>query len=130
MKKKTIYQHLISCLALLAAMFFLSFLLLSLLSFLSWKMDGNVKLVSGGIIAIYILVNVFGGFVMGNIFGKQKFFWGLLTGIFYFAVLLLAGMLFAGTTLQENSRIFPGFMICMAAGMFGGMLSPGRAGKK
>ena len=123
MNKKIIYRNVISCLLLFVGMLLASFLLVSLLSVILWKMDGNVKLASGGIITIYIVVNVFGGIVMGNIFGKQKFFWGLVIGITYFLVLLLAGVLFAGTSLQENGRIFSGFMICAIAGMFGGMLS-------
>ncbi|MBR1740770.1 MAG: TIGR04086 family membrane protein, partial [Lachnospiraceae bacterium] len=110
----------------LGVMLLLSCLLLGILSALVWKLDGNEKLVSGGIIAIYIITTFVGGFVMGNLFGKQKFFWGFLIGFLFFSVLLFAGTFLAGTELSGNGRVFPGFMICSVAGMFGGMLSPGK----
>ncbi len=125
MNKKKIYKTMVSCMLLLCGMLVLSCLMLCLLSMLVWRMDGGVRLVGGGIIAIYIITAFVGGFVMGKIFGKQKFFWGFLIGVLYFAVLLLVGILCLGTGLQGNERIFPGFMICSIAGMFGGMLSPG-----
>ena len=126
MNKKKIYRSLMSGLFLFIGMLLLSCLLLSILSMVVWKTGGNEKLISGGIIAIYIITAVFGGFMMGKLFGKQKFLWGFLTGFLYFAILLLVGVLFYKINIPGNSRIFPGFMICSIAGMFGGMLSPGK----
>ena len=124
MKKKEIYRNSFSCLLLLGAMFLLSFLLLGLLSVIIWRMDGNKEVLSGGIIVVYILVNLFGGFVAGRIFGKQKFFWGMLISLLFFCILCAVGMLVMGTQLQENGRVFPSLMICMVSGMLGGILSP------
>ena len=129
MNKKKMYQRGASCLLLFAGMLLLSCLLLCILSALVWKMDGNLKLISGGIIAIYIITSFFGGVAIGKLFGRQKFFWGLLAGLLYFAILLLVGVFCAGTELQDNTRVFPGFMICSVSGMLGGMISPGETEK-
>ena len=130
MGKKTTYRYLVSNLLLLVCMFLLSFLLLNILSLMAWKMDGNVKFVSGGLIAIYIMVNVFGGFMAGKIFGRQKFLWGMVLGILFFSILLLSGFFMWGIKALDSGRVFSGLMICMISGMFGGMISPGRKSDK
>lgn len=125
MNKKKIYQKLISCMFLLGGMFLVSCLLLCILSVFVWKMDGNIRFIGGGLIAIYVITTVSGGFIMGKLFGKHKFFWGFVIGALYFVILAVLGILGAGTQIQGNERIFPGFMICSIAGMLGGMISPG-----
>ncbi len=130
MKKRSLYQTVVFYLLLLGGMFLVSFALLGLLSVIIWKFDGGEKILSGGIILIYILVNVIGGFLAGKRMGKQKFFWGLLVGALFWGILLLAGVLFAGTVLKGNTRLFAGLMICAVSGMLGGMLSPGGKGGK
>lgn len=125
MSKTKMYQRVVSCLLLLGGMFLISCLLLSILSALVWKMDGNMRFINGGLIAIYMMTSFFGGIVMGKIFGKQKFFWGFLAGALYFGILLTVGMLCMGTEIPGNDRIFPGFMICAISGMLGGMIAPG-----
>lgn len=109
----------------LGSMFLGSFLLLSFLSFLVWKMDGGLGIISGGVIAVYVLVNIVGGFLLGKRMGKQKFFWGMLVGVAYFLVLLLVGICLVETKIMGNLQLINGGMICLVSGTFGGMLAPG-----
>lgn len=120
-KKKVIF-----ILMVLAGMFLASLALLFLLSLWIWKTDGGVGLLSGGVIAIYIIVNLIGGFLVGKSMGKQKFFWGMLTGAVYFSVLLLVGICLADTKLAGNTQLWNGAMLCIVAGTAGGMFAPGK----
>ncbi|MCD7825046.1 MAG: TIGR04086 family membrane protein [Clostridiaceae bacterium] len=110
----------------LGIMFIGSLLLLLLLSAIIWKTDGTSALLSGGIIFIYVLINILGGFLAGKSMGQQKFFWGLLVGGVYFAVLLLAGVAFAETPVSGNTQLVSGAFVCVISGMLGGMLAPGQ----
>lgn len=119
-KKKGVYFLIV-----LAGMFLVSIALLFLLSLWIWKADGGMGILSGGIIAVYIIVNLAGGFLVGKSMGRQKFFWGMLVGAVYFTVLLLAGICLADTKLAGNTQLWNGAMLCIVAGTAGGMFAPG-----
>lgn len=123
-------KKVISILMVLAGMFLASLALLFLLSLWIWKTDGGVGLLSGGVIAIYIIVNLVGGFLVGKSMGKQKFFWGMLTGAVYFCLLLLVGICLVDTKLTGNTQLWNGAMLCIVAGTAGGMFAPGKNGEK
>lgn len=124
-KKKGIYFLMV-----LAGMFLASLALLFLLSLWIWKMDGSMGFLSGGVIAVYIIVNLVGGFLVGKSMGKQKFFWGMVVGAVYFTVLLLLGICLVDTKLAGNTQLWNGAMLCIVAGTAGGMFAPGGNGKK
>ena len=121
MKNKVCYFFIV-----LGMMFVFSAILLLLLSAIVWKTDGSSGLLSGGVILVYILSNILGGFLMGRNMGQQKFFWGLLMGALYFGILLLVGVWLAGTKLMGNTQIISGIMVCAISGMLGGMLAPAK----
>ena len=50
----------------LGGMFVVSFVLLLLLSFFVWKMDGAGNVLCAGILGVYIVTNVLGGFLVGR----------------------------------------------------------------
>ena len=103
--------------------------LLFVLSLLIWRLDGNATLLSGGIIAIYVITNGIGGFFAGRIMGKQKFLWGFLIGFIYFLLLCLIGILTMHVKIIGNIQLFNGAMLCVVSGMAGGMLAPGKMNK-
>lgn len=117
-------------LTIIGIMYVVSFLLLGMLTLCVWKMDGGTLLLSGGIIGVYVITNLLGGFLTGKIMGQQKFFWGILVGCIYFFILLLAGVGFMGTKLSGNHEIITGIMICAISGMLGGMIAPGKKERK
>lgn len=122
LKKKGIYMLMV-----LAGMFIVSLVLLFLLSLWIWKVDGGMGILSGGVIAVYIIVNLAGGFLVGKSMGKHKFFWGMLVGVIYFVVLLLVGICLVDTKLAGNTQLWNGAMICIVAGTAGGMFAPGKS---
>ena len=76
-----------------------------------WKCAGDESMVSAVVTGTYIIVSLVGGFTAGKMFEKNRYLWGILAGILYFAVLIAAG-----------AAIING-IICMTSGMVGGMIS-------
>ena len=61
-------------------------------------------------------------------FEKNRYLWGILAGILYFAVLIAAGAAIFKTFKFESSMIING-IICMTSGMVGGMISHNSDGR-
>ena len=108
----------------LGIMFLFSLFLLGLLSVIVWKMDGAGNVLSAGVVVVYILTNFLGGLLLGKVMGQQKFFWGVVIGACYYAILLAAGVLLAGTKIPGNMQLISGGMIFVISGMLGGMIAP------
>lgn len=109
----------------LGIMFLCSLFMLGILTLIIWKMDGGSNVLSVGVIVIYILSNVLGGFLVGKMMGQQKFFWGVVIGAAYFLILFLIGVGVMGTKINGNMQIISGAMVCVISGMLGGMIAPG-----
>ena len=120
----------VSFLIVLGGMYLFSALLLGIGAGILWKTGAGSHMISGTVVAIYVLVNLIGGFVLGKWQGKQKLFWGCLVGAVYYGILLAAGVLFMGTQLSGNSWLFGGLLVCAITGMLGGMFAPVKAVKK
>ena len=60
-----------------------------MLTLLLYKMGLSEENVNAGIILIYVISTFAGGFVIGKLSGTRKFLWGLITGVLYFALLVL-----------------------------------------
>lgn len=108
----------------LACMLLISALFLVILSMLMLRGHMTARFVSGGIVAAYVISCLLGGFCMGQHMGKHKFLWGLLTGCCYFCILFVAGRLLYRSALVVNLQVISSFLICIVAGMLGGMLAP------
>ena len=66
--------------AILAAvfvMFLISGLLLLLLALLLYKMEPGESVIKIGIVAVYVISGLCGGFLMGKRMREQKFLWGM-----------------------------------------------------
>ena len=68
--------------------------LLAVLAFLLYKLGLGEKLVSGAIIAIYVLATVLGGLIAGKRMQNRRFMWGLLVGAAYFVILAVVSLVF------------------------------------
>ena len=108
--------------ALLAA-YILTGILLMLLAFLVYRFYLSEEIVTGAIIGIYVISTFVGGLIMGKLAKVRKFFWGLMMGIFYFALLLLITLGIYRTLEGTGANALTTFLLCAGGGMLGGMLS-------
>lgn len=97
--------------------------LLMLLAFLMYKFNLDEGKVSVGIIVIYVLANLVGGFIIGKCAESRKFLWGLAAGILYFALLLLISLAFYHSLQNAGANTLTALLLCAGGGMLGGMLS-------
>lgn len=104
-------------------MFVISGLLLLLLAMLLYKMELTESVVKVGIIVVYIVSGLLGGFCMGKIMQKQKYLWGLAAGTIYFVILFFASVVFKGELDINMAKVMTTFILCAASGMAGGMVS-------
>lgn len=105
------------------AMFIISGLLLLLLALLLYKMDLSETVVKIGVVVIYVISGVVGGFIMGKTMKEQKFLWGLSAGVIYFVVLVLVSAIVKGGFELEMTKTLTTLILCGASGMAGGMIS-------
>lgn len=104
-------------------MFVLSGLLLLILALLLYKMELSESAVKIGIIVIYVISGIAGGFLMGKIMKEQKFLWGLAAGAIYFILLFLVSAVVKGGFDMELTKVATTMILCGASGMAGGMIS-------
>lgn len=112
-----------SILKVLIASYLVTGIILLLLAFLLYKFELGEGIVSGGIIAAYILSCFLGGFLMGKIQKTRKFLWGMIIGCVYYAVLLAVSLLMRQQDAAAAGNLFTSFLLCTGSGMLGGMLS-------
>lgn len=98
-------------------------ILLLIMTLLLYKFDLNEQKVTIGIVVVYVVSTLIGGFVIGKLAKVQKFIWGLGLGIAYFALLLLISLGVYHSIQGAGSNILTTFMLCAGGGMLGGMLS-------
>lgn len=100
-----------------------SVVLLLILALILYKAELSESAVKTGIVIIYIISGLIGGFVMGKIRREQKFLWGLAAGVVYFAVLFVVSVLVKGKVDMEWTKAVTTLILCAACGMAGGMIS-------
>lgn len=104
-------------------MFILSGLLLMILAMLLYKMEPGESVIKIGVIVIYVISGLAGGFFLGKMMREQKFLWGLCAGAVYFVILFFVSATVRGGFDMELSRVATAFILCAASGMAGGMIS-------
>ncbi len=117
-------KNVIGFLLILMGMLVVSAAILAFISAVMLKGHMNTSFVSGGVIAAYVLSSLMGGFCIGQMKGKQKFLWGAFMGFGYFLLLLLVGNIIYHQGITMNFQTVSSGMICVVAGMIGGMLAP------
>ena len=95
---------------------------LLLLAFLLFQFDLE-KPVSAGIVAVYILSCLLGGFMAGKIIRKDKYLWGILVGVFYYLLLITVSFAVKGKWDMSLMHAVTTFFMCLGGGALGGMLS-------
>ena len=105
------------------AMFIISGLLLLILALLLYKLELSESVIRVGIVVVYVVSGLLGGFLMGKIMREQKYLWGLAAGVIYFVVLFVASGLVKGGFDIEPVKVATTLILCGASGMAGGMVS-------
>ena len=108
--------------ALLAA-YVVSGLLLLLLTFLLYQFDVSEKVITAGVVVIYLISTFFGGLVLGKMMKTRRLLWGLLLGVLYFPLLLIISLIVYRGLDDNGANLFTTFLLCVGGGMFGGMIS-------
>lgn len=104
-------------------MFIISGLLLLLLALLLYKLELTEQAVRIGIVVIYVISGLVGGFLMGKLMREQKYLWGLSAGVVYFVVLMAVSAIVGGGFEVDLTRAVTTLILCAASGMAGGMVS-------
>lgn len=97
--------------------------MLTILTVLLYKFRLPESQITMGINAVYIVSCLFGGLLAGKAMKTRRFFWGFLTGICYFAFLLLMSYIQNQSVLTDSTHILTVFLMCSLSGMAGGMIS-------
>lgn len=123
-------KNVIGFFVILMGMLVISAVILAVISAVMLNGHMNPGFISGGVIAAYVISSLIGGFCIGQIRGKQKFLWGALMGLGYFLALLLVGNVIYHQGLTMNFQTISSGIICVVAGMIGGMLAPADHGDR
>lgn len=106
---------------------FLAYLLsgvcLLLLALLVFKFDIGKGPVTVGILVIYVLSCLAGGFLAGKILRQDKYRWGFLVGLCYFVLLAAASFAVQRKWDMSFQHLVTTFFMCLGGGTLGGMLS-------
>ena len=97
--------------------------LLLFLALMLYRFGLSEKVVSIGIIVIYIAVTFLAGFIAGKRAGEKKFLWGLAMGCIYFLILTAVSVIVNRGIEDAASSLVTVFLLCGGSGMLGGMLS-------
>ena len=93
------------------------------LAFLLFSLNLGETVVATGIIGIYVLSCFMGGFMTGKMVRKERYLWGLCTGIIYFVLLIAVSFAVQGKWDMTLSHVITTFLVCTGGGALGGMLS-------
>jgi putative membrane protein (TIGR04086 family) len=97
--------------------------LLLVLALLLYRLGLSEKMVSAGIIVIYVAATFFAGFLAGKRLKSRKFLWGLALGCAYFLILVLVSLVVNRSLGELADSFFSALLLCAGGGMLGGMLS-------
>lgn len=107
----------------LLVMYILTGAALFLLAFLLYKMELTENIVTIGIMVIYVVSGLVGGIIIGKRMKTRRFLWGILIGGAYFVVLLIGSLLMNQGISGDGLHVGMTLIMCMGAGMIGGMVS-------
>ena len=103
--------------------YIISALLLTALTFALYKFRLPESQIILAVSAVYILSCFLGGLISGRLMKTRRFFWGLLTGLLYFAFLFLVSFAQEGGIAGSLTHILTVLAMCSLSGMAGGMVS-------
>lgn len=119
----TVRNRTLKVLSTLLIMYVITGIALLVLAMLLYKFQLSENAVSIGIMVIYVISGLLGGLIAGKRMKTRRFLWGILMGAIYFLVLLAGSFLLNRGLTSDLLHVVTTLIMCMAAGMIGGMLS-------
>ena len=123
MRKNRTGEKIMQVLKCLLASYIVTGLLLLLLTFIVYKTEADEQLVTGGIVAIYVISTFVGGIIIGKLAGAKKFLWGMMIGAIYFLMLFVISYGVYREFQTNGLSVITTMILCVGGGMLGGMLS-------
>lgn len=103
--------------------YLLSGILLLALSFGLYKLKMKEAQINTAVYLIYLLACLAGGFLAGKAARQRRFFWGMVSGLLYFAILFTVSWLMKQGDFPDTTRTISTMACCVAGGTAGGMIS-------
>ena len=94
-----------------------------ILAFLLLMLQISENTVDMGILVIYVLACLICGIIAGKRTKNRKFLWGMISGSFYFLILLLISLLANQTMENVGNDFVTTLFLCAGSGTLGGMIS-------
>ena len=112
-------QKIFSLLKALAVSYIITAILLLITAFLMYKLGLGDTVIHLSIIIIHGISVFLGGFLTGKMVKEQKYIWGLMC---YVLVIGIVSFIMNGTIHISAGGTLTNVILCLAAGMLGGML--------
>ena len=96
---------------------------LALLAFFMYRFQLEEGPVTAALTAVYVLSCFLGGFLAGRVVRRDRYLWGVLTGLAYVLLLLAVSVSVRGHWDISLIHLITVFLMCLGGGALGGMLS-------
>lgn len=103
--------------------YILTGILLLALSFALYQFRLKESQVVIAVNVIYIISCLIGGFLAGKGIRQRRFFWGLVLGLVYFALLFIVSYLMNRGLNSNMNQLLIAMAVCAVSGTVGGMMS-------
>ncbi len=103
----------------------LTAIVLLVFSFIMYKMKISIAGAGGGILFTYVISCLVGGFVFSGALEEKKYLGGGFFGVVYFAIVYCVSAWWNHSLAASMPGMLTAFLICVFAGMLGGMLRSG-----
>ena len=123
MPMKYLTESLKSIGKILLLMYAVTAILLFLLAILVQQFNWDNNAISIGISMVYVISCFIGGFFVGKVQQNKKFIWGILIGLAYVIIMLVITLVVKHGFHSSVSAFVTNLLLCLGAGMLGGMLS-------
>lgn len=123
MRKKDVGRKVMWVLKSLLISYLVTVILLMILALLLYKFEIGERIVSAGIVSVYILSTLAGGVLIGKMARNKRFMWGIGLGMSYFLVLFLITLAVYRTISTDTVNLITTWILCTCGGMTGGMIS-------
>lgn len=115
-------QKIFSLLKALAVSYIITAILLLVTALFMYKLGLGETALHLSIIIIHGISVFLGGFLTGKMVKEQKYIWGLMLGVCYVLVIGIVSFIMNGTIHISAGGTLTNVILCLAAGMLGGML--------
>lgn len=103
--------------------YIISGVLLVGLAFVLYKLKIKEGQINVAVYAIYVISCLIGGLFAGKRIGQRRFFWGLLSALLYFGVLVAVSWVLKNGGTFDAGRVLNVMGCCIVGGVAGGMMS-------